>query len=119
MKNFRKLALLLVARLCPCLIGLLTSCAALQKPAQEQAVAYRVTLAVSATGGEESIAETLAVIAVENLGEGYEPKDIFSRNNPQRILQFRVPSEQAATRIEQQLRFAGIVITGYHIEKLY
>lgn len=107
------------AWLCPCLICLLSSCAALQKPAQEQ-TRYRVTLTIIPGSNETEIAAVLAGLPVSGLSfvAPYTGLQTPGFQSPPTVIALSLPGEQAVQRLEQQLQTAGIPVSGYHIQKL-
>jgi hypothetical protein len=107
------------AWLCPCLISLLSSCAALQKPEQEQP-RYRVTLSIAPGINEPEITAALANLPV--IGIDLNTNNFAAVGIPapgeRKVIQLTLPGDHTVRQLQQQLQTAGITVTGYHIQKL-
>jgi hypothetical protein len=105
------------AWLCPCLIVLLTSCATLQKPAQESG-RYRVTLAIARGNYESDLTTVLNTLPIYGLD--YRPSLVQFNlmANSQSLIQFTVNNKDVIDHLQQNLQTAGIAVTGFHIERI-
>jgi hypothetical protein len=111
--------IVLIAWLCPYLICLLTSCAALQKPAQVPS-RYQVTLAIAPCNNETEVASILdsfSILALDHIGS-YAAFEANGTSGALRVMRFILPGENAVRQLQQQLQMADIQIAGFHIQKL-